>query len=288
MNSLKTFLLFAVLTVLLMAAGQAMTGSYQGALMGLLIAGVMNFFAYFFSDKMVLASYRAQEVSEAEDPRLHAMVSELADRAEMPKPRVYRIPTPTPNAFATGRNPDNAVVAVTDGLRSMLSEQELRGVIAHELGHVHGRDILIMTVAATMAGALAFFSRMAMYRGMFGGFGRRDRGGGAQILIMILFLALASFAAMLVKMAISRTREYRADEFAAKLTGNPLSLANALRKISAGVRRHPLEANPASAHLFIATPFAERNTLARLFATHPPIEERIARLEEAAGGPSRY
>ncbi len=283
MNQFKTFLLMALLTLLLVWVGDVV-GGRQGAIFALVMAGVMNFGAYWFSDKIVLRMYGAREVSEAEAPGLHRIVRELVQRAGMPMPKVYIIESDSPNAFATGRNPEHAAVAVTRGILRLLDEDELKGVIGHELSHIRHRDILISTIAATIAGALSYLAMMARWSLFFGGFGSDDdEGGGANILGVILFTTLAAFAAMLIQLAISRAREYLADEGGARLAGNPLYLARALAKLEMASRRIPLQANPATAHMFIVNPLKGGGILT-LFSTHPPIEERIRRLEEMARG----
>jgi heat shock protein HtpX len=241
---------------------------------------LMNFGMYWFSDKLVLMSYGAKEATEEEAPRLYAIVRKLSAQAELPMPKVYVIPGESPNAFATGRNPDHAAVAATEGILGMLSEDELEGVIAHELAHVKHRDILTGTIVAAMAGAITFLTRMAMYASIFGG-GSRDRENSNPI-GEILLLILAPIAAMLIQFAVSRSREFAADDRGAKICGRPLSLANALRKLERGVERVPMEnAGTATAHMFIVNPLRGGGIM-KLFSTHPPTEERIARLEELA------
>jgi heat shock protein HtpX len=269
-----------LLTVLLVFAGQAM-GGRSGAMFAFVFALVMNGVSYWFSDKIVLKMYRAQPVTEAEAPMVYSVVADLAMRAKMPMPKVYVIDNPTPNAFATGRNPNHAAVAVTTGILQILNREELTGVLAHELSHVRHRDILIGTIAATAAGAISMLANMAQWAMIFGGFGGRSNDreeggmGGLGALIMII---LAPIAAMLIQMAISRSREYEADAGGAKLCGNPLWLANALRKLEIGNKRIPMNANPATAHMFIVSPLHGGGMMS-LFSTHPPMEERIARLE---------
>jgi len=277
LNTLKTTFFLALLAVLFVAVG-SMLGGKNGATIALFMAAIMNVGAYWFSDKIVLAMYRAMEVSEREAPELHAIVWELAMRAHLPMPKVYIMDNPTPNAFATGRNPEHAAVAVTTGIMRILSREELAGVIGHELSHIKNRDILISTIAATVAGAISYLAHMAQWGMMFGG--RRDSEDRNPLgsVFAIVMMILAPIAAMLIQMAISRSREYRADEGGAALCGNPLALAGALRKLQAGVRSLPMEANPATAHMFIVSPLTGGGLLA-LFSTHPPIEERIARLE---------
>jgi len=241
-----------------------------------MFAGVMNFVAYWWSDKIVLRMYGAQEIDEAQAPELFAVVRRLAQQAHIPMPRVYLIPQETPNAFATGRNPQNAAVAVTEGIMRLLDREELEGVLAHELSHVQNRDTLIMTVAATLAGALSHLANMAMWGAMFGG---RDDDEGGNPLVGLLGILVAPLAATLIQMAISRSREFLADEHGAHISGNPLALASALRKIEAWSQRIPMTAgSPATAHLFIINPFSGGG-LVRLFSTHPSTEERIARLQ---------
>ncbi|MBI4842121.1 MAG: zinc metalloprotease HtpX [candidate division NC10 bacterium] len=277
-NTLKTTALLAALTVLFILIG-GMVGGEQGMLMAFLFAGLMNFASYWWSDRIVLWMYGAQEVSQAEAPEFHALVRRLAQRAGLPMPRVYIIPTETPNAFATGRNPDHAAVAATQGILRILSPDELEGVMAHELGHVRHRDILISTVAATLAGAIMMLARMAQWAAWFGG-GRsseEDEGGAGGILGLVLLAILAPLAAMLIQMAISRAREYLADAAGAQISRKPWALADALEKLERAATAVPLEANPATAHLFIVNPLAG-GSLLRLFSTHPPVEERVARL----------
>ncbi|MGE5692674.1 MAG: zinc metalloprotease HtpX [Candidatus Zixiibacteriota bacterium] len=281
MNAFKTFFLFTLLTVLLVAIG-GYFGGQQGMVFAFGMAALMNFFAYWFSDKMALAMYGAKKVEEANIPqadkdRLLRITRELAQSARLPMPKVYVIPSPQPNAFATGRNPEHASVAATEGILRLLSDDELSGVMAHELAHVKNRDILIASVAATIAGAIMILSRSAMF---FGG-NRENRGGGNPI-VMILLLILAPLAAMLVQMAISRQREFGADEGGARISHKPLALAEALKKLHNGVQRLPMQnANPATAHMFIVAPFSGKEVM-KLFSTHPPVEERIARLYDLA------
>lgn len=273
---LKTFVLMAVLTALFMAAGQALGGS-QGMTMALVMAVAMNFFAYWFSDKMALAMSGAREVSQEEAPELHALVASLASRAGLPKPRVYMIPQDTPNAFATGRNPDHAAVAVTEGLWRLLTREELEGVLAHELSHVKNRDILISSIAAVMAGAISYLATMAQWAMLFGGGRRDDEGEGGGLLGGLLMMIVAPIAAMLIQMAISRSREYLADATGAKLCGHPASLASALKRLEEYNHRLPMDVNPATAQMYIVNPLTAGN-LAGLFSTHPPTAERIKRL----------
>lgn len=282
MNQAKTFFLMVVLTVILVALG-SMLGGTNGATIAFAVALVMNLVTYWFSDRIVLAMYRAKEVSESEAPQLYSIVASLAQRASIPLPKVYMIESESPNAFATGRNPEHAAVAVTTGIMRILSREELEGVLAHELSHVKHRDILISTVAATLAGAITMLANWSRFALFFGGGGRdREGGGWLSIAGVIVFSMLAAFAAMLIQLAISRSREYLADEGGAHLSGNPLSLASALKRLQAGVAYAPMEdANPSTAHMFIVNPFSARGVLA-LFSTHPPMEERIRRLEDMA------
>ncbi|BCW94200.1 MAG: protease HtpX [Thermoanaerobaculum sp.] len=278
-NAVKTVLLLGVLTGLLLAIGDAL-GGRQGLILALGIAGLMNFVGYFFSDKIALAMHHAQPVDEREAPELYAVVAELSQRAGIPMPRLYVIPELQPNAFATGRSPKHAAVAVTEGLLRTMNRAELAGVLAHELAHVKNRDILTASIAATLAGAITVLARMVGYALMFGGRDREDNGGA---LGGIFLLIVAPIAALLIQLAISRSREYAADEKAARLTGNPMGLASALRKLAALTERVPMEtAQPATASLMIANPLSGGG-LMRLFSTHPPIEERIARLEAMVG-----
>src|SRR5712692_1689623 len=280
MNRMKTVMLLATLTALLLLVGQALAGR-GGFMMALMFAGVMNFAAYWWSDKIVLRMYGAQEIDEAQAPELFALVRRLAQRAQIPMPRVYIIPQDTPNAFATGRNPQNAAVAVTAGIMRLLDREELAGVLGHELGHVQNRDTLIMTVAATLAGALSHMASMAMWGAMLGGGSSRDDEGGHPI-AGLLGVMIAPLAATLIQMAISRSREFLADERGAQFSGNPLALASALRKIETWSQQIPMTAgSPATAHLFIINPFSGGG-LVRLFSTHPSTEERIARLQALA------
>lgn len=281
-NTLKTTFFLAVLSVLFIFIGSIVAGQ-NGATIALVMAGVMNIGAYWFSDRIVLAMYRARQVTEKESPELFSVVRELTMRASLPMPKVYIMENPAPNAFATGRNPEHSAVAVTTGILSLLSRDELAGVVAHELAHIKNRDILISTVAATIAGAISYISHMASWGLMFGG-GRRDSEDRSPIgsVIAIAVMILAPIAAMLIQMAISRSREYRADESGAAICGKPLSLAGALKKLHAGSRRIPMNANPATAHMFIVSPLTGGGMLS-LFSTHPPIEERVARLEAIAG-----
>jgi heat shock protein HtpX len=274
-NMLKTTALLGLLTGLLILIGGYFGGS-RGMSVAFVMAFLMNFGAYWFSDRIVLAMYRAKPVSETEEPGLYRVVQGLALRAHMPMPRIYIIPTEAPNAFATGRDPEHAAVAATHGILRILNEEELEGVMAHELSHVRNRDTLISTIAATLAGVIVMLARMAMWMPLFGGGSRHDdRGGGG---MGFLFLAiLAPIAATLIQLAISRSREFHADESAARLTRKPYALASALQSLETGANRLPMEANPATSHLFIVNPL-RGDVFFKLFSTHPPIEKRIARL----------
>ncbi len=281
MNQVKTYILMALLTILLVWVG-SLLGGRTGAIFAFIFAAVMNFSVYWFSDRIILKMYRAQEVTEAETPGLHRVVRELAQRGRLPMPKVYIIQNEAPNAFATGRNPQHAAVAVTTGIMKLLNEDELKGVLAHELSHIRHRDILIGTIAATIAGAISFIATMARWSAIFGGFGDDKEGGGMAHLIAVLVLTtLASFAAILIQLAISRSREYHADEGGGQLAGNPLYLASALAKLDAGAKRIPMQVNPSTAHMLIVNPLSGRG-VQKLFSTHPPIEERIRRLKAMA------
>ncbi len=285
-NTFKTFILLAGLTVLLLLIGQALAGR-QGLYLALFMALIMNFIGYWFSDKIALAMSRAQEVSVNEAPDLHHMVEKLAVQAGIPKPRVYIIPQDTPNAFATGRNPEHAAVAVTQGILRILRPEELEGVLAHELGHVRNRDILISSVAAVIAGAISYLATMAQWGAMFG-MGRRDDdegGGGGNMIAVLLMAIVAPIAAMLIQMAISRSREYVADATGAKIIGNGRPLASALQKLEEYNRQIPMQVNPAQAQMYIVNPLSAGG-FSRMFSTHPPIEERVARL--MAMGPQDF
>ena len=272
----KTALLLGALTALLVVIGGAI-GGQQGMVVAFFIALAMNFFSYWFSDKMVLAMYGAQPLDEASAPMVHRIVRRLATHAGMPMPRIYLVPSDTPNAFATGRNPEHAVVAVTDGILRILDEEELEGVLAHELSHVKNRDVLISTIAATLAGAITYLAHMAQWAAMFGGRSSSDEEGGVNPVAAILMAILAPIAAMLVQMAVSRSREYQADATGARIAGKPWGLAKALEKLEMAQQVTPMNANPATAHLFIVNPLSGRS-LMNLFSTHPPLEDRIARL----------
>lgn len=275
-NVFKTALLLGVLTALLVVLGDAF-GGRQGMLLAFVVALLTNFAGYWFSDKIVLTMYGARPLSEAEAPRVHAIVRRLATRAGIPAPPIYLIASDSPNAFATGRNPQHAAVAVTEGILRIMNDDELEGVLAHELSHVTNRDVLISTIAATLAGAITILARMAEWAAIFGGGRREDDEGGGNPIALILMAVLAPLAAMLVHLAVSRAREFQADASGARLAGRASGLAHALAKLDVASRATPLDANPATAHLFIVNPLSGQN-LTRLFSTHPPIEERIARL----------
>jgi heat shock protein HtpX len=274
MNMLKTTLLMTGLTLVLLWAGNAM-GGQSGMTIALIFALAMNGFSYWFSDKLVLKMYKAHEVTEAEAPELYSMVRRLSQKAEIPMPRVYIMDQAQPNAFATGRNPDHSAVAVTSGIMNILSREELEGVIGHELAHIKNRDILIGTVAATIAGAISYLAHMAQWALIFGG-GDDEEGGNP--LVAIVMMIVAPIAAMLIQMAISRSREYAADSSGARIAGNPRYLSGALKKLDMASQRVPINAEPATAHMFIVNPLSGKKA-AKLFSTHPPMEERIARLE---------
>jgi len=270
----KTFMLMAILTIIFVIIGNSVGGK-SGAIIGLILAAVMNLGSYFFSDKIVLGMYKAKPLSYDEAPQLHKMVDKLRKNAGLPMPKVAVIPTNTPNAFATGRNPQNAVVAVTQGITQILNRDELEGVLGHELGHVRNRDILTMTIAATMAGAISMISRI----GMFGSFSDRDKGGGRAGNPLIAIFG--PIAAMLIQLAISRSREYEADRASAEISGKPEALASALNKLVQFAKRVPMRINPSTAHLFIVNPLSG-GSLMNMFSTHPPAAERIKRLLKMA------
>ncbi len=273
-NSLKTFFLLLLMTIFFLIIGELL-GGVQGMQLALLIAIIMNFISYFYSDKIVLSTYRAKEVLPEQSPKLHSIVEELALEAKIPKPKIYRINMSVPNAFATGRNPQHAAVAVTDSIVNLLDDRELRGVLAHELSHVKNRDILISCIAATLAGAIMLLVRVGFW---FGG-GRNKNNANA--LIALALLLLAPIAAGLIQMAISRSREYIADADGAKISGDPLALASALKKLASGNSRQENKISENTAHMFIVNPLKGKS-LQSLFSTHPPIEERIKRLEKMA------
>ena len=275
-NSIKTFFLLLLMTIFFLFIGN-LVGGVRGMQMALLVAVITNFISYFFSDSIVLASYRAKEVLPEQDPRLHSIVAELAMEAKIPKPKIYKINNSMPNAFATGRNPQHAAVAVTEGILRILDDRELRGVLAHELSHVKNRDILISCIAATFAGAIMVLVRMGL---LFSG-GRNSR-NNSNLIIALLLMILAPIAASLIQMAISRSREYIADADGAKISGDPLALASALRKLAYGNSRQQNNVSETTAHMFIVNPLAGKS-LQGLFSTHPPIDERIKKLEAMAG-----
>ncbi len=271
----------ALLSVMFVMIGGAL-GGQSGMTIALLFAGVMNFVSYWWSDKIVLKMYGAKELTRNDDPELFRMTEELTQRANLPMPKLYKIEGDQPNAFATGRDPNHSAVAVTEGITRLLTRDELRGVIAHELAHVKNRDILVGTVAATFAGAISYLANMAQWAMIFGGRNSDDEEGSNPV-AGILMMILAPIAAMLVQMAISRSREFLADETGAQMSGNPLSLASALRRLHAEAERIPMNASPATAHMFIVNPLSGGSFM-KLFSTHPPMEERIARLEAMVYG----
>ena len=283
-NSFKTAILLSALTALILIIGQVF-GGRQGLVIAFVFALIMNGGSYWFSDKIVLSLYRAQELKYEDAPDLHRMVERLSQQAEIPKPRIYLIPSENPNAFATGRNPDHAVVAVTEGIVRLLNQEELQGVLSHELAHVKNRDILIGSIAATLAGVVMMLASMARWAALFGGFRRDDDEGGGGIVGLIAMAILAPIAAMLIQFAISRSREYLADETGAKVARNPLGLARALEKLTLASERVPMQAGPATAqatsHLFIVNPFSGKSLMS-LFSTHPSAEDRIRRLRSMA------
>ncbi len=284
-NTFKTALLLTSMTLLLLFIGRAF-GGQNGMILALIFAGVMNFVSYFYSDKIALAMYRAQPVTREELPRAYATVERLTQKIGIPMPKIYVIPSESPNAFATGRNPSHASVAVTHGILGLLNDEELEGVLAHELGHVNNRDILISSVAATLAGAVTMLASMGRWAMIFGGYGRgeRDNRGGGGGLAALFMLIVAPIAATLIQLAVSRSREYQADATGAHFTGNPYALATALQKLDAYSRRLPLQATPSTAHLFIIQPFLGMS-FGSLFSTHPPIAKRIERL---TGRPAEF
>ena len=286
-NLVKTGVLLAALTVLLVLIGGALGGQH-GMLLAFVMAMVMNLGSYWFSDKIVLSMYGAKPVEEAQAPGLYRIVRPLATRAGIPMPRVYILPQETPNAFATGRNPQHAAVAVTEGILRVMSEEELEGVLAHELSHVQNRDTLIMAIAATLAGAITYMAHMAQWAMIFGG-GRRDsdeEGSGGGIFGGILMMVLAPLAATLIQLAVSRSREFQADASGARMAGQPWGLAKALEKLEMASKAEPMQATPATAHLFIVNPLTGGG-FATLFSTHPPIAERVARLRAMASSQAR-
>jgi heat shock protein HtpX len=285
-NTLKTVFFMTLMMVLFLFVGN-LIGGRTGMTYAFLFSLAMNFFAYWFSDKMVLMSYHAQQVTEAEAPKLYAIVHRLATRANIPMPKLYIVPTETPNAFATGRNPQHAAVAVTEGIMRILNDEELEAVIGHELSHVIHRDILTSTIVATFAGTITYLAQMLSWSLFFFGGGGRGRDEDSSALGQLFVMILAPIAAMLIQLAVSRSREYKADEGGAKLSMKPLSLASALSKLQSGVQQMPMQAQPSTAHLFIVNPL-NAQSIAKLFSTHPPTEERIAKLEALAAGRNLY
>jgi heat shock protein HtpX len=275
-NQIRTTILLAAMTALILWIGR-MFGGRQGMIIALIFAAGMNFFSYWFSDKIVLKMYRASEVTPQQAPELYDIVRTLTGQAGLPMPRIYVIPQEAPNAFATGRNPENAVVAVTEGLLRIMDRNELMGVLGHELGHVKNRDILISSIAATLAGAVMVLATMARWSALFGGMRSDNEEGGGNIIGLIAMSILAPLAAMVIQMAISRSREFQADATGARFAGTPEGLARALEKLGSYSRRIPMQANPSTAHMFIVNPLSGRS-LMNLFSTHPPLAERIARL----------
>lgn len=283
MNRLKTTLLLSLLTVMMVMMGSAIGGK-TGMVFAFFMAAAMNFFSYWFSDKIVLMMYGAQEIGEHDHPAFYGMVRRLAQRAGLPMPKVYIIPDQSPNAFATGRNPQHAAVAATEGILRILSPEELEGVMAHELAHVQNRDILVGTIAATFAGAISMIGNMLQWGAMLGAGRSDDEEGGGGLIGSLVMAIVAPIAAMLIQMAVSRSREYLADETGARICGRPLALANALRKLHNASQMIPMQAaQPATAHMFIVNPLTG-GSLMSLFSTHPPMEERISRLENMATG----
>lgn len=282
MNGFKTAILMAFMMVLFLFVGN-LIGGQSGMMIAFVFSLVMNFGSYWFSDKIVLAMYRAKQVTSKDAPELYDIVEKLSMKANLPMPKVYIMENPTPNAFATGRNPQNGAVAVTTGIMKILNKEELEGVIAHELAHIKNRDILIGTIAATLVGTITLIARMAGWAAMFSG-GNRDNRGGSNIFYELALIIIAPIAAMLIQMAISPSREYLADEGGAQISGKPMGLANALNKLSQANKMLPMEnAGTSSAHMFIVNPLSGKSMM-KLFSTHPPIEERIARLKEIAAG----
>ncbi|MBU2445205.1 MAG: zinc metalloprotease HtpX [Bacteroidetes bacterium] len=282
MNTIKMVFLMTLMMMLFLTVG-FLLGGREGLMIAFVISLAMNFISYWFSDKIVLKMYRAKEISEKEAPKLFRLVQRLTQNNNMPMPRVYVMENPTPNAFATGRNPQNAAVAVTTGILQILNDDELEGVLAHELAHVRHRDILIGTVVATLVGTITFIARMAGWTMMFSG-GNRDRRGGGDVITSLVLMIVAPIAAMLIQMAISRSREFYADEGGARISGKPLSLASALGKLEQAAQLRPMaHAGPSSAHLFIVNPL-RGSSVFKLFSTHPPIEDRIQRLKLIAQG----
>ena len=278
-NTLKTFILLGILTILFIWFGN-LVGGKTGMTIALIIAGMMNFISYWFSDKIILTLYGAKELKPSQAPELHEIVRELSAKAGIPKPKVYLIENPHPNAFATGRGPGHSAVAVTSGILKLLNKRELRGVLSHEISHIKHRDILIATISATIAGAISYLAYMARWIAWFGAFSDDENSGGNFLFLIIASIVLP-LAALLIQLAISRSREYSADEGGAKISRDPLALASALSKLAYGTSKIPLDANPSTAHLFIVNPLKE-DFFSSLFSTHPPIEERIKRLKKLA------
>ena len=283
-NHIKTTILLAILTALILWIGQ-LFGGRQGMIIALIIAAAMNFFSYWYSDKIVLRMYRAKEINPDQAPEIYGMVQSLTQKAGLPMPKLFIIPEQAPNAFATGRNPQHAVVAVTQGLIDLMDREEVQGVLAHELAHVKNRDILIGSIAATMAGAIMMIATMARWSAFLGGGNSDEDSGGLGFIGLIVMSILAPLAAAVIQMAISRSREYLADATGARMTGNPNGLANALEKLGAYSRKVPMQANPSTAHMFIVNPLSGKR-FSNVFSTHPPLEERIARLR--GNRPSRH
>lgn len=275
-NNFKVTILLAVMTAFIILVGQMMGGA-GGMIIAFILAAGINFFSYWFSDKIVLRMYKAQEVTPNETPQVYEIVSKLAIRAGLPMPKIYVIPEKSPNAFATGRNPEHAVVAVTEGLLELMNRDEIEGVLAHELAHIKNRDILIGSIAATLAGAIMVIANMARWSAIFGGSRSDDEEGGGGIIGLVVMSIIAPIAAMLIQMAISRSREYMADSTGAEFAGDPRGLSGALAKLGAYSERLPMDANPSTAHMFIVNPLSGRSLMS-LFSTHPPLEERINRL----------
>ena len=278
MQGFKTFILMTILTVVLIVLGGAIAGE-QGLMMALIFSFAINIFSYWYSDKIAIKMTKSRPLKESEAPEIYEMLRKLTQRARMPMPAIYLTPSQQANAFATGRNPKNAAVAVTEGIINLLDDQELEGVIAHELAHIKNRDTLISTIAATMAGVLTFLSRMGRYRMIFGGRRRNNNGGGAQALLSLLAIIFAPIAAMLIRFAISRSREYVADETGARIAGHSDGLSNALLKMERSVTARPMKVNEATSHMFILNPLSAKG-MSKLFSTHPPTAERIARLKK--------
>ncbi len=281
-NQLKTVLLLGCLTAVMLGVGNLL-GGMSGLTIAIIIAVLINFVTYFFSDKIVLRMYSAKEAKEKDYPELYKIVREVSHLADIPMPKVYVIPKDTPNAFATGRNPKNAAVACTTGIMELLSTTELKGVIAHEMAHIKNRDILIATIAATIAGIISYAAMMARFAAIFGGFGGRDGEGGQNIVSLLVLAILAPLIAVIIQLAISRSREYHADEIGAKMIHNPHALAEALHKLDVGIKQHPMKGgNPTTASLFIMNPF-NASGFTKWFSTHPPLKERIKRLKNMHG-----